>query len=185
MTCIVALKQDNKIIFGSDSLTSDTEGDFVSITKQSKICRKQDKLMGFCGLVRPAQVIQSGWTFPKKENSDEDFYLRIKIPSSIRTSLKSSGCLSKDDDSTESVDIEVLFTYNNKIYYMDSAFGIHESINNYFSIGSGAGYALGSLFSTKKVEMTAKERIKCALDAASHFSASVGPPFKYLEVETS
>ena len=51
-----------------------------------------------------------------------------------------------------------------------------------FPAKGGKDFALGSLYSTEKTNLTTQERINFALEAAAKFSAGVRPPFISLKI---
>jgi ATP-dependent protease HslVU (ClpYQ) peptidase subunit len=55
-----------------------------------------------------------------------------------------------------------------------------EDVNNFNAIGSGANYAMGSLYSTRRLKSQGA-RIKLALESAEMFCQTVKGPFTYLE----
>ena len=72
--------------------------------------------------------------------------------------------------------------YKGRLFKIDSDFQVAEAKQKYNATGCGQGFALGSLFSTKNMEIAPKERLKIALKAAVDNSGGVRPPFVFKEV---
>ncbi len=183
MTCVVGVKQNDKIVFGSDSAASDSDSIVhmrgPKIFLVSSTGNRKEK-MGYAGDLRPGMLVKATWKFPPKSQSlSIEQYIHYTIPKSLRELFQNNGCLNKNDD-IESVDTDFIFTYNNNIYIMEGNFAIWQTTDEFASIGSGSTYALGSLFTTEKYDLDAKDRVMTALKSASEYSTSVSAPFHFL-----
>jgi hypothetical protein len=69
-----------------------------------------------------------------------------------------------------------LIAWENHLYEIQENFQYARVKDNYTSVGAGEAFALGSLYTTEKME-DRKTRILLALNAASKFSTSVGKPY--------
>ena len=179
MTVIVALKQDDHIFFGADSSCGDDSNNFGM--KEPKIFFIGKEMVGYAGNIRIGQLLKL-WKFPK-EIVDVNKYIHHHIPMSIRQLLKGNGCLTIKKNVEEMTDTHIIFTFRDKIYLMEEDFAVWESWDKYLSIGSGSDLAMGSLYTTSKWDIPAKDRVKFALEASERYSNSVEKPFKFLEKE--
>lgn len=182
MTCIVAIKEDEKIIFGSDTCFSTDEHLYpISIEKIFKI---EGELFGVCGDIKVLNAVRSLFTFPPREKQKLLEYTLITIPSAVKDIMDIAGCTKVSVGSEEAgqdfFDGSVMFTYQGKIYVVESNFGCWTSKEIYNSIGSGSDYAMGALTALHKFKIAPRERLKIALGVSAKHTNSVSPPFKFI-----
>ncbi len=84
-----------------------------------------------------------------------------------------AGGLEKEEDKTYPV--RFLIGYRGGLYSIGGDLQVNEFLDGYTAIGSGADFALGSLYASEA--LGPHERVRCALEAAAHFSGTVREPF--------
>ena len=84
------------------------------------------------------------------------------------------------DNKTEELECPFLLAFKNRLFQVDSDFQLAESATGYDSVGSGAPFALGSLYSTDKLGMKPEDRLYWALKSAETHGRGVGAPFHIL-----
>lgn len=181
MTCIVALIDDDKVYMGCDSRATFGNTEIVN-TNIEKIFFKDDFLIGVCGNLRYLNLLRYRFNPPKLENDlFIQEYLNVLFSDEIRSCLeKSKYSEEKDGISEIPGNSRILVGYKNKIYSIGSCYDVIELIN-YYAAGSGADYAMGSLETTKDMNLDPKERIELALKIACKFDSACSAPFFILE----
>ncbi len=182
MTCIVAIKDNNKVYIGADSAAiSDTS---VSTRKDPKVFKNGKFLFRFSGSFRFGQLLRFAFKPPKHEKKDDFEYLCTDFVKKLQTTLEKNGLGGENKRSEREVEGSIIIAYKGNIYVMDSDFQIGIPVDNYASIGCGSDLALGSLHTTDSLlgvgdfkKLTPELRIKLALTAAATFSTGVLPPF--------
>lgn len=171
MSCIIGLKYGGHIYMGSDGIATTEDGDYRPIIC-NKIFTNGKYLIGYCGSVRTGQLLYPHYFEPPDNILD--------FPTKIRENFMENGCLlSGDPDSGDRNEANFLIAKlgTTKLYEMLSDFQISEVID-FTSIGSGSHFAFGSLETTKLAKkIKPSQRILIALNAASKYCRSVGPPF--------
>ena len=71
--------------------------------------------------------------------------------------------------------------YKDRLFAIEDDLQVGENLNGIASVGCGSPYALGSMFTTMKLDKSAKERVTIALEAAAFYSLGVAKPFIILE----
>jgi len=182
MSCAVGINTGKEIYIGVDSCAS-TE-DQYEIRQDEKIFKKGPFIIAFVGSFRMAQILRYSVKFPKQTMKDDFQYLCTVFIDRVRGSLHKNGCLMVDPETkTEAMDGSLLLAYKKKLYCIDEDFQVGVVTSKYNSIGSGSPYALGSLYTTEKLNLDPEERINLALESASKFSTSVTPPFTILSIK--
>ena len=164
MSCVAALKHNGKVYVAADSLSSSE--DKLYYRKDKKMFRNGKYLIGFCGSVRTGQVLTSKFWKPPT-----DIYA---VPDRLIKLMEAKGCLITTEEQNKNCGCNFIFATKNEIYEILVDFQLVEPRDDYTAIGSGADYALGSLFSTKGTNLKPEERLHLAIEAASYFSSSVG-----------
>lgn len=177
MSCIIAVKRNGVIVFGSDSLVSTSYNKYSC--KNDKIFYKGKTIIGVAGSPRVGQLIQYELKdFKIKSNDQTEMEYMVKIVAqSIKTVLEENNACDPEE-----FPFEVLIGYNGKLYQMFNDFQIVELDYPYQAVGSGSDIAIGSLFTSSMVDpdvdlMTMVQR---GLTAASMFDKHVGGDFKCL-----
>lgn len=180
MTCIVALKTRDKIIFGGDGRVA--VGGEVHSLKHPKVWEKFGMLWGVAGNLRVMNIIQHHITIPKREYdsslSAEKFANKVVLRE-LRETFRELEFM-KYDGGAEYINSRILFTVDGHIFFLDTDMSVTEFSSDYCSIGTGAPYALGSLYTTENWGLSGEERVHKALLCAGNFSEMVAPPYNFV-----
>ena len=170
MSCVVGLVDRKKVYLGSDGIATDIDGECRPINIP-KIFKRGSFIIGFTGSIRTGQIIQRS---------------RYRIPTSIwgwpdliREQTTKKGAMVISDENGEVIGSNFIIGHKGKLYELLCDFQLNE-VNGfgYTAIGAGSTPALGSLFTSENFDFLGPdERIRMALEAASEFSKSCGPPY--------
>jgi hypothetical protein len=183
MTCIVGLKHNNKIYIGGDSLGINDKYQ-KTIRLDEKVFIKNDMIFGFTHSFRMGQIIRYAFDIPQRMVSltDMDYLVGHFIPA-LMQAYEEHGFLKKADDS-ESEGGTFILGYNGTLYCIEDDFQVGIPKLPYIAVGAGEDVAMGSMFTTGKLDkkVTPEKRISLALDAATEHSAAVSPPYVILSI---
>lgn len=181
MSCIVAYKdKQNNIWMGGDSIGV-MPYEFVTI-KQPKVFCKNNMVFGFEHSFRMGQIIQYDFFIPPHHPDVKDFDYMV---SHFIESLQDIFSQKKYSQMANSGEFggTFLVAYNQKIYKIEDNYQIIEIFDDYISIGYGSNFARGSFwaFENMKTRISPADKVKKALECATHFSY-VKPPFHILKL---
>ena len=178
MTCVIGIKNNNKIYIGADSLA--IAGQLKYNRKDKKIFYVGNILFGTAGTARSAQLLEYNLNIPQHSKGNDFKYLCTKLVPAIRKVFIDGGAIGSDRG-IEKFDGEIIVAYNNNLYYIHGDFQIGNVVENYLVIGSGAEIALGSLFNDNfcKKDIVPKLQLLNALEASEKYTTTVGRPFYY------
>lgn len=175
MTCIIGIIDKKSVYIGGDSSAISSSDLTSNIRADEKVFIKGDFAYGFSSSFRMGQILKFKFNPPKQPKSVEDFEYMVTL--FIDELVKCFESNHFSDFKTE--DCEFLVGYKGKLYEVLSDFQIGISKEGYASIGCGANIALGALHATK--DKLVLDRVQLALEAASHHSMGVRPPFKVVK----
>lgn len=171
MSTIVGLKDGKNVWIGSDGKVTLTN-DSVRPYNMKKFFKNGKCVIGHVGSVRGGQILMPEYGF----EPPQDIY---QMADAIRLQCTALGCITMADDGSQQTSCNYLVIYKKGLYEILSNFQLN-IVENYTSIGAGSFFAIASLFTTEKMNIQPKDRIQLALEAASNFDVSTGPPF-YIE----
>ena len=180
MTCIVGIVKKEKVYIGGDS--AGVDGYSISYRKDPKVFKRGEFIFGFTSSFRMGQLLMFGKELNiRKQKSNEDTYeYMVKVfTKGVRKLFKRGGYM-KEKDGGEEGGI-FLVGYNGRLFSIFEDFQVGENIDGFDSVGCGGKLALGSLFTTSKLNLKPKERVKMALNAAEKFSGGVSSPFNIVQ----
>jgi hypothetical protein len=181
MTCIVGIEQTGVVYIGGDSAGMDIYYNILSRRDKKVFFVDKTMIMGFTSSFRMGQLLRYSFHPLKKDNKKSEMeYLVTDVIDSIRKVFSEKGFMTKEKESESGGTF--LLGYNGHLYYIADDFQVGRSFNGYDACGCGDKYALGSLYSTKKSNLSPKVRVKKALEAATHHSAGVRPPYTILSL---
>lgn len=184
MTCIVGLvdSKRGRVIIGADSLGVDSHSFKKVVRKDRKVFRCGDFIIGCTSSYRMIDILKYKFTPPPPPLLDSDIhkYMCTDFIDEVRKVFKKSGFL-KVENTFEEEGGSFLVGYKNKLFYIQGDFQVGESFSGFDSCGCGDSFANGSLYTTSKMKMSAKKRVKLALESAESLSAGVQRPFVLLE----
>lgn len=204
MTCIVAISDgETTSVVGCDTLAG--QGDH-SVQLPTKLVEGQHAVISACGWAKIITEMQSHFIFPDKDGlSNEEYLLKRLIPRT-RQFLEWGGFLGFPDVieretikdrmkklfkrpfeprkmSTSSGHLyikgnsQLMIVCGPQIVILNSDLTITRRSEGFDAIGSGRDYALGSLLTTSRSDMTPEKRAEWALRCAARYSQSCSAPF--------
>ena len=176
MTCIAGLVEDKIVYIGGDSAA--TNGWGLTILKEPKVFRNGDFLIGCSGSARMITLLRHSLVPPKQEE-DEDtmLFMATRFIDAVRDCLKNGGLAKRVDEQESMGDSYFLVGYKGQLFCVYNDYHISEALCNYDAIGSGDDAALGSLYTTRGMDMAPDKRIEIALYASERHNAGVRSPF--------
>lgn len=181
MTCIITLKDGNRIYMGADSCVS---GSHQRTLGEPKIIKKGEFLLGSAGSLRGAQLFQYATPLLNIcEGEDPYNYLISTVCRTMRNVFSHYGFLYEENKQEHAGNNVFLMVFRGETYYIGIDFAIDRPKDSFTAIGSGQRYALGSLYATEFTDFSPEKRIKLALDAASKYDYGVAPPYEILSLE--
>jgi len=181
MTCIAGVAKDGKVYMGGDSAITDEGAGIVSRMHLPKVFIKGEFIVGYAGSARFGKLMQHVFIYPKVPNNIRtseqlDAFLNGIVVTDLKKQAQEMS-LEKE----EKEDFAVLVGLRGHLFEFDEDWAMFEVGRNYNAIGSGAGVALGSLYTTEAWKDPSK-RIRVALEAASLYTPYVGEPFDILSI---
>lgn len=178
MTCIVALKSNNRIYMGGDcAACGDTS---IDHRLDPKVFINKDMLFGFTSSFRMGQILRYKLKIPKNNKNDDFEYMCTDFIDSVIHSFEDFGY--GKIESNQKFGGMFVIGYNKNIYTVYSDYQVAKQSSEYVSIGIGAPLANGSLYTTSFYDFDPIERIKLALSAAEYHNSNVTSPFCVLEL---
>ncbi len=189
MTVIVGIKDKNgKITLGCDSaMTGYTQHEMNMskiVYKTVKKGEKRNKIaFGICGHPGLQSFFEYTFKIPEhKGNISVPRYMNTVFEKEMRKQTKEANLVEVKNETARIVYSYIMIAYQGQLFKMDSRYFIGEYKDNYIATGSGEEHAYGSLYSTEKFDITSKERVKLALEAACKYIPSCAKPLKIREL---
>lgn len=181
MSLVIAIKDQDRWIFGSDKQTSFGNRKGHNATKVWQVKGYKNCCMGGVGYARANQIMQYCTGILDKnyfEDNDvlDEEYAVVALGPTIYATLAASGFQDLDLDPTENpfnfkrIPNEFLFAYKDKCYRIGTDLTVEE-VDDFVAIGSGEDIAKGVLYATP--DKNPFERIALAIEAASEFTIYV------------
>ncbi|WP_222594210.1 hypothetical protein [Kozakia baliensis] len=183
----------------ADSIGSD--GYNRSIRLDKKVFRLDDMIIGFTSSFRMGQILRYGLKPPFfRGKMDAMEYMVSHFIPAVRDALKSGGFL-KTENGEERIGC-FMVGYEGRLFTIEGDLQVGENSLGFDAIGCGQDFALGSIFSALDLHFpgsvshkdakpetveaaTAKIVARCAMRAASTFSAHVGGPIHMETLNTA
>lgn len=176
MTCIVGLIDKGKVYIGGDSAAVWGTSFAIVARNDRKVFRNGDFVMGFTSSFRMGQLLAFNFNPPKPRQGVDIFaYMVTDFIDAARQRMKDGGFTRVKDNWSEEGGT-FLVGYAGRLFQIGSDFQVGESTHGFDAVGCGDHLALGSLFSTPKMDDPTARVIE-ALQAAQTFSAGVREPF--------
>lgn len=168
---------------GADSAA--TGGTDVKIRRDPKVfIVKNHFLIGFTDSFRMGQLLRFSFKPAAQKKSQNDHeYMCTDFINGVRDCFADGGYMGKDkEDGEREEGGSFLVGYQGVIYEIEEDFQVGINQEPYCSVGCGADYAHGSLFTTANLDLSPEAKITRALETAAHFSNGVRPPFIILQL---
>lgn len=169
MTCIAAIVQDGKVFMAADRGASDMN--MILPLEVPKVWKNDQYLFGYYGTMH-GEIVQSNFEPPKVVGSDIDKFMKTKFKKALKDFYTEWGI-----SPAEGEDFGMLIAVGGKIYehnLFDMSMTCYTNAR-YLAAGSGAQYAMGSLYSTESHKVPTR-RLMIALKCATKFSPTCLEP---------
>ncbi len=195
MTTIIGIQCDGFCIAATDSRISEVDSgsnlisQFVSLKEtNTKIAMNGRYLLGAAGDLRAINILhhlfQPPPAPPTLKGKKLDHFITVKFIPALREIFESSGYAMPDKDDKSHVAEHastVFMAVNGTIYIIDGDYAWISDSAGLFAIGSGAQYALGSLYTQmpkgKITLQMAKKMALRAINVAAKFDPYTGAPY--------
>ena len=168
MTCIAALSLDGVVYMGGERGYSDNHN--ILSSNQPKISSHGLYLFGYSGNSGVGQAVKYNFNFPAIKITNIDKHMGSVFMPALRSFFEDSkiSLPTNEEDSAG-----FLLGIRGKVYEIDT-FDFQCVEYEMVSIGSGSGYAMGSLYSTS--HLSPVDRITTSINSAIEYSPScLGP----------
>jgi hypothetical protein len=183
MTCVAGLVADGKVWLGGDRAAVG-DGHYLSHVAQPKVFRRGSLLFGYTSSFRMGQLLQYRLSVPERPAEQPiDEFMATAFVDAVRTCLR-DGNWTKFKDAREEVGC-FLVGYEGHLFTFDDDCNIHRTIPGYDVVGSGISVARGSLHATAKMEISPRQRLLWALEAAQEHTTTVRAPFDIICEDTN
>jgi len=183
MTCIVSYidKEDKKVWMASDTCIS-TSGGVKRVLSNPKIFKikdadqKHEYLIGVSGDPKCQSLLQYSLEIPNRNETDINKFMHTEFVNSVIECLK-VGLYSRNVNNVEEMDSHILVaTDTGGIFCIEGNYQVIKSVDKYYASGSGTKIALGSLFTTKNLDLSAQDKTILAIESAAEYETTVALP---------
>lgn len=187
MTCIIGMidKENDCVWIGGDSLGGN--GYIKTIQSQSKVFRNKtfkNVIMGSTNTFRHIDLLKySDKLFDeidmhKSTELNHEYMVTKFIPNVI--TLFKEGVVNYSETSRGA---NFIVGAGDKLFEIQEDYSVLEPLLGFCSVGSGEDIAIGSMLTTKDMEMTVPKKIELALKAAEERSCGVQRPFTIINTK--
>jgi len=184
MTCLVGLKDENKVYIAAD--TESFSDGLVSERPGGKIFVNGPYTMAVSGSTRISEILR--WAdLPAPDMGPlngtqeglgpREFMFSVFVPA-VKKALREGGSL-RTKDGEDEANVSVLVAWGSNLFHLWSDFYC-KPVEDYTACGSGREVAFGSLYTS--AGMAAEYRVHVAVKAAIKHCASVGGGVDWLLV---
>lgn len=183
MTCIVSLRQDDKIYIGGD--TAAVSGLSVNVRQDVKVFKNKNMLIGFAGSFRLGQLMRFAFKPPAHKKGQDAFeYMCVDVVRSIQKCFEKHGFGGHNKKEEKETSGQMLVAYKGVLYEIYEDYQVGISSETYSAIGCGGDLAMGAMYALehlpKNQVLPAETKINIALNAAVTHNGGVLPPFTIL-----
>jgi 20S proteasome alpha/beta subunit len=176
MTCIVGIVYEGEVWIGADSAAVDLNSGVVRYHGQGKVFQVGEFLMGYSTSFRMGEVLRYHLNVPIHDRSKDNLnYISTSFAEAVRHCLKTYGMATVENNVETGG--RLIVGYRGGLYLVDVDYHVSVPREDYDAIGSGDLAALGSLYSTKEMQVNPQKRVLIALQAAECHSTHVRGPF--------
>lgn len=169
MTCIVGVKQDNRVWLACDGeMTWGWERHEVS-----KLIHTGELLLAWTGLGAVTITLQHRLGAPLVPEGQAEHYLSVILPDAIRSALKDNELWDEGRGQVRKGGALIVGFREHLISY-DSHLAAYPATRDFVAHGSGGAVALGSLATTDELDLSGPDRALMAVQAASVWAVGVG-----------
>lgn len=165
MTTLAAIQGDGWCVIGADTRATEESG-FPMQVVTGKIFKNGPALIAGAGSVRGINILQFGWTAPKRTVASTDIYMTKTLIPSIRKAFLDAGYDMKSDTTAAENDNDFLIAVGGFLYNVGSDYSWERCKGNLYIAGSGGKVALGALVALGADKATSPEQAEKFLNKA-------------------
>ena len=180
MTCIVGLKDKatGTVYISGDSAAANDWHD-CNIRTDPKVFKVSGHIFGYTTSFRFGQIVRHDLKIPKPRKSSDRHAFDI-CNEILKITSNRKYTKAKDNQASGGT---LIMAWGAELYSIHDDFQYANVAREYTAVGCGYHTALGSLYTTHGHDMTAKLRVKIALEAAAAHSGAVCAPFRILQTK--
>jgi ATP-dependent protease HslVU (ClpYQ) peptidase subunit len=172
MTTIIAIQQQDKVLFGADSQVTAGNGRIQRHREMIKISERGPFIIAGSGECAPCDIAQHIWNPPRPTNAEwKDLYhfMIAKVIPSLKAVFKENEYKwDTDDDETKFC---FLIAIGGQVFEIADDMSVSLTDTGFYGVGSGSSYAIGAL--------EAGASLSEALEIAAKNDAYTSAPFIY------
>lgn len=179
MTCIIALKKDNKIVLGADSLTTLETNKLVNVINDSKIVEFKRFTIAVAGdgpILDTLEAIRDDnyeedydWSYHELNGRQDCSNFILHFIEKFQERTPEMGA--------EDLKYEFLFTNYKTVWWGVGGPSVFE-IGSFWACGSGSAYALGYLEAVYNTDKKLDEMVYGAITASIKYETQCGAPIE-------
>lgn len=144
MTTLAAVQGDGWCVIGAETRATDESGFPIQIVT-GKIFKNGSALIAGAGSVRGCNILQFGWTAPKRTVASTDIYMTRTFIPAMRKAFLEAGYDMKSDTTAAENDNDLIVAVGGVLYSVASDYSWERCKGNLYVAGSGGKLALGAL----------------------------------------
>ena len=174
MTCIIAFSHNDKVYMAGERGHSDSS--ILAASKQPKIFKINDYLLGYSGATGQGQLIAYRFSFPSVPRAvDVNEYMVSEIAPLLRTFYQSYEInTDKEEDCAD-----FIVGVKGRVFEI-SSYDFQCVEYDITAIGSGREYALGAYHAISQYEIDPEQILRTCVEAAIEYSPSCKDPIDIL-----
>lgn len=178
MTCIVGIKEGDRLWIGGDSAAKSATCPEIHSFSTPKVFAVGEYLVGFTISWRAGQVLQYEveWPSPPAEYDLEEFLVCHVVPRLQQALSGEDLQIPKEFERS----FQFMIGLRGQLAMIAVDFTVGIAATPYFAIGSGRHNALGALHALADTGLGAEVQMRKALEAAACYTSNVRPPFLIL-----
>lgn len=174
MTAIAGIVHDGKVYIGGDS--AGVAGLSLQTRLDPKVFTVGGFVIGYTSSFRMGQLLRFRFSPPAHHDDVDTYrYMVTDWVDAVRQVFKDGG-FATTKDGAEAGGLFVV-GYRGRLFEVNADYQVAELADGFTAVGCGFDLCLGSLWSTRSIDMRPEDRIRLALSAAERFSGGVRGPF--------
>ena len=184
MTCIVGIVHHGNVTIGGDSAGTNNWS-LQTIRTDTKVFQRGEFIFGCTDSFRMIQLLRFSFQIPPLpalEQADAlEKYMGTVFIDAVRECFKEGGHAKKKEEREKGGTF--LLGIQGHLFCVESDYQVQETKIGYHALGNEGRLALGSLYTTQSMEMSPRQRLEVALQAAEYHSSDTRPPFLFVTTE--
>lgn len=176
MTCIVGLRTRDGVTIGGDS--AGVAGWAVTDRADAKVFRSGPFVFGFTTSFRMGQLLRYATTLPEPPARDHMRFMVTRFIPAVREAFDAGDWHTHNSDEHRKQGGTFLVGYPGRLFAVHDDYQVADNRSGIYALGSGDQLALGSLHTTRGLDIPDGGRVHTALRVAADLNAGVAAPFR-------